>query len=117
MRFDRKMWRPYIRVIQWVFAPLSALYLHWTLKKINPRTDEDWKRERIKWKHKLKTGDADDYYMFGVQSKIFQKGPASTESNISTISGTVPSGDDMAKLQSKSVRYQFEAALSGEPFQ
>jgi len=71
MRWNRNNMKPYVRFAIWFCAPFFGLYsfiqYHY---KFGVPTIKQFKREWIRWKHMMKTGEADEYYMLGNRNEM-----------------------------------------------
>ena len=99
LRWNRKLWFPYVRMLQYSIAPILGLlfYIRFTNKPGSPGTvtSEEWEKEYQDWKHMLKSGDADEYYMIQYnESKLFTKRAEPTQFKPKT-------GDELVELQKR----------------
>ena len=109
LRWNRKLWFPYVRILQWSLVPLFGIlfYVRFKNKPGSPmkNTKEDWKREYDRWKASANSGDFDEYYTFMYnESKLFTKPPE-------TIVKQAPSVEKLQQWQSKTFQGQADQML------
>eukprot|EP01083_Nonionella_stella_P098534 277129_1 len=109
LRWNRKLWEPYLRIGTWVVAPLlGAAATWWYRKAIGHRTRRQFDDEYKRWKQTCAVHEGDEHYMFSWRDSLQKRRPPPVVSPAMSV-------EEAGSRKSRSMEYHAERLIRGKP--
>ena len=109
LRWNRKLWEPYLRIGTWVVAPvLGAAATWWYRRAIGYRTDSQFREEYKRWKQTCAVDQGDEHYMFSWRDSLQKRRPPPVVSPAMSV-------EEAGSRKHRSISYHAERIMRGTP--
>ena len=109
LRWNRKLWEPYLRIGTWVIAPvLGAAATWWYRRAIGYRTNQQFTDEYKRWKQTCAVGEGDEHYMFSWRDSLQKRRPPPVVSPAMSV-------EEAGSRKHRSMSYHAERIMRGTP--